>query len=666
MAVRTRERGAKLAEPVNMTPPSGRIPGRGGTIEPRIEIGRPLAEGGDLVVPDPLLNPMGGGAGDLARLGDAVNPLPLGNANNVPGVLNPPDVSSLVPPPPASPPPGRLSRLWDGIAGFFGVSRPSSSLAEGGQVFSGGQDPDVMPDPVAARRAIALDFTPASDLVRRRTELDQSFSLESRRLSIYRIFQFPHAPALDRLWERFERLEREYDNSKNPSASFSDLTTRDFGAELRVLTDELNVFLGEEFKREVHAGSGALRALAEQANNPALVARVDAFVARARDAQSGSFDAETSLTDFRRLMTDVVASRARAQAQALGTPFTSALEHGLDRVVENLCNLHVAGNGLSGAVLENFVYSAVEWSRDFPPPEGTTTIDFMQSHLVHHFVLGTRPSADGMLATISNNMEGYRQVFGDRAGAMFYRQERLVSEIRNPDGSPSGFYMTVERGSHEYDTGLRVAIWEGDPAGQHEHAPVARLGFNFGADRSIEIVNIQGPSRELRDMDWRLAPRLGAYDRLQAALGGGRPFNLMLGLVIHWAHGAGIQRVYGIRDEAQGARASGLDAAAEGGADVSGRGNMYRMIFGTFGFKSRADNPDYVVLDLTRGSHADYMAKVLRKGAPRTETGANSDGPERSFWGMLTPAWNLFRPMPPSAPVTDTATGPNPLRIPKP
>lgn len=138
-------------------------PGAAGEL-PRIEFDRPLVP--VEVVRDPFaIEPLAppAGAADLAHLGEgalapAVPPA-IDVANPMPGVLNPPDASALVPDaasPSVVPARGFLARVWDGFLGFFGRSRSASSLGEGAMTFYTPPD-DATPDPAAARRAIVAD-----------------------------------------------------------------------------------------------------------------------------------------------------------------------------------------------------------------------------------------------------------------------------------------------------------------------------------------------------------------------------------------------------------------------------------------------------------------------------------------------------------------------------
>ncbi|HSA58134.1 MAG TPA: hypothetical protein VLJ37_00405 [bacterium] len=132
---------------------------------PRIEIDRPLVSGGEIVRDPFAVDPLTSSGGDsaLARFGEGTLPpdIPpvIDGANPMPGVLNPPDVSALVPDaafPSAAPARGFLARAWEGFLGFFGRTRSASGLGEGAMTFYTPAD-DATPDPAAARRAIVVD-----------------------------------------------------------------------------------------------------------------------------------------------------------------------------------------------------------------------------------------------------------------------------------------------------------------------------------------------------------------------------------------------------------------------------------------------------------------------------------------------------------------------------
>lgn len=123
-----------------------RPPGEAGEL-PRIEFDRPLVPTAEIVADPFPANPLGvpnglAGVEGLARLGE----------NAMPSVLNPPDVSSLVPVTDVeglatlSAPGGFWSRLWGGITRLFGFSPSFNAMEEGAALMS-------------ARRAIALDET---------------------------------------------------------------------------------------------------------------------------------------------------------------------------------------------------------------------------------------------------------------------------------------------------------------------------------------------------------------------------------------------------------------------------------------------------------------------------------------------------------------------------
>lgn len=123
-----------------------RPPGEAGEL-PRIEFDRPLVPTPEIVA-DPFPAALGsqglGGVDALARLGEGALPLP--------SVLNPPDISSLVPAPEALAPSrfaglsGFFTRLWEGLSRYFGLSNQVSVSEEGVAL-------------LAARRAIDLDPT---------------------------------------------------------------------------------------------------------------------------------------------------------------------------------------------------------------------------------------------------------------------------------------------------------------------------------------------------------------------------------------------------------------------------------------------------------------------------------------------------------------------------
>jgi hypothetical protein len=158
-----------------------------------VEIARPL-EAPIEIVSDPFPNLGMGtdGVSELIRAGQGDLSLTnLDGTNTLPGVLNPPDTSALVPVDTAAPlATGFWSRLWGGIANLFGFETSVSGSEAGGRFYSGGDDAAV--DPAAARRAIALD-APAADpnfslndpnpftRVRQKMEIDMpgSESLES-------------------------------------------------------------------------------------------------------------------------------------------------------------------------------------------------------------------------------------------------------------------------------------------------------------------------------------------------------------------------------------------------------------------------------------------------------------------------------------------------------
>ncbi len=268
-------------------------------------------------------------------------------------------------------------------------------------------------------------------------------------------------------------------------------------------------------------------------------------------------------------------------------PFPYYLRETLESGCRALLHLNLLGQGLDPKTLGDFVGEVTRFFYDFPGPLEAPTLQLIPEEArptAHNFLLGSSPNAAQFLGTIAANLRGYRRLFGPDAGRIFHRQTRLVSELRGADGKPTDYLLVLEKGHLEFETGLMLALFKRSDFEYNSHNHLGKVGINLANDGSLRIVNIQGPYPTVfRDP--------ASLPDLKPLLGGAEPLDMLVATAILLGRNAGFEKVEGIRDGAQIARAEHSMRKAK-------HTGYYDLFFRKFGFKPPAKGSDYWKLNL--------------------------------------------------------------------
>jgi ppGpp synthetase/RelA/SpoT-type nucleotidyltranferase len=314
-------------------------------------------------------------------------------------------------------------------------------------------------------------------------------------------------------------------------------------------------------------------------------------LAGARQDESSSLKLEE---DLRKFVTTAFEDQVRRELSL--SPFEqlpNELADSIGNVVDTMMTQKLLNGELPVATIKDFLSEAIKMHQTITEDgrfTGPTAEMILPSN--GHFLLGSKPTADSYLKMLTNNLRGVRKLFGDQAGSIYRRETSLVSEMKTPDGKPTGFYMAVERGHHEVDTGIRIAIFEGPPDPKKPYSCTARLGINFGEDGSLQIVNVQGPTPSLSLSEG--GPKPETMKRFNEAMGRGNPFDMLVTTAVLLARNAGFTRVEGIRGDAQKPH---MDQVRKEGAKGKQRSDIYDSTFRRLGFKAPQGDSDYWTLD---------------------------------------------------------------------
>ncbi|HEX5038075.1 MAG TPA: hypothetical protein VFX30_13030 [bacterium] len=391
-------------------------------------------------------------------------------------------------------------------------------------------------------------------------------------------------------------------------------------SEIAFLELECLDFLADRLDRKVEAARSGLRTLTERTLNPDLIARWNE-IESAKIASRRKIDLQSTLRRqdlFLILVSDTLTDLAAQAAGKTGGPW---LEQDLRPVffemATHLFRLDLFEEGFDAETTHAFTREVGIFYASSLKDSYAAFGRILYSHMNRHLLLGKHPTADGLLKSVTENLKAYRRLFKAFAGKFWLRRSRFVQELTRRDGSSTGFFLSLERGIIEFESGLGVYLYEDDPAGRGPYGAVARLGLFFGGDDSVRIVNFQTAAVSEVNSASHLADQ---RERFKAALGGLGALDALVASAIYLAVGMGARRMEGISDEAQQAF---TDEIAQGK-----RHPFYDPTFARFGFAPPAEGRDVWSLDLKSFSLFDpevpskpnhmleYFWKVLSRRNP--------------------------------------------------
>jgi len=379
----------------------------------------------------------------------------------------------------------------------------------------------------------------------------------------------------------------------------------DFWPEISRIEAEVNHAWEATLNRRSNALLPAMEELAEKFPEGSLKTRL---------AQWKENSAGDSAGDFRRpieKLQEIFSLAIKEVAEQFwhknfGSELPMGLRQSLTRAMSGILACDLFSEKLSADVLQEFVETFTGFYHDFPPPPfslmETITPD---SNFTAHSLLGSKPDANGYLRNVTLNLRGYRDLLGPDAGALFHREARLVSPIKSPEGENTGFSLVVEKGSYEFENGIKISIFPFEPRLSHTTGELAKIGIHFGEKGNLRLVNIQGSYRTPFDEfeNQRPVP-------LSTLLGGAHPLDMLIATAILLGRNAGYEKIEGIRDAAQGAR---LDLKR----GKKGQG-FYDLFFRRFGFNPPDPSEDYWTLNLQDLSiYRKPKAATPENSAPR-------------------------------------------------
>ncbi len=415
----------------------------------------------------------------------------------------------------------------------------------------------------------------------------------------------------------------------------------------------------------------------------------------------GELNEDTPMGLYRELgdlLQDLVDGQLRkGWAQHHDTPLPSTVTISFKTALSNCYWLNLIDQGLAVSTIPALVsaYMKVVNQPDLQSDDMPMLWEF---RLSRHFILGNCRSGDDFLRTITSNLETYAELFGDRAHSLLSNKEKLVLPIAPKPDDQSEWALVLERGKHEYASGVQIGIYESDANALDEDGEVARVGLNFLNNNVLEIVIMQGASPDglvvklrnteamrlhARSQQLGLAQRFRvisealnlsrdlSYESLQPAartaldaqrerfkhdFGGLGPIDAVVAASIKWARVAGFGEIRGISDEAQ-------TALRDQEGDV-GKNMLYGSSFARFGFAPPTDVMDPTsswrlnlrtltiespLGDITTGDEKDYFGTVLSRRNPGNKiayetwkkqalNGTGNPQKARAFLDRLAPA----------------------------
>lgn len=249
---------------------------------------------------------------------------------------------------------------------------------------------------------------------------------------------------------------------------------------------------------------------------------------------------------------------------------------------------------------------------------------------IPHQTLGIS-SINDFLRTNITNLKGYRRVFGNLAKNIQGRMIRLVNPLRDANGQETGFYISIEKGTHEGHAGLQILLYYHEPLeGCYYQGIEGYLGclqFLIGPDGSLDIVTFQGQRNDYVSTLRTKTEQTETASRLSQQLGGLQINSILIAMAIDLARQMGAPRVRLIAEENQFAYQDSL-REGKGKGLYSGRARAFR-----FG-KVQSDG-FHEGLDLTKmdeETYQLYLAEVLNK----------SEGSQKKTPDLSAPSVRVF------------------------
>lgn len=333
----------------------------------------------------------------------------------------------------------------------------------------------------------------------------------------------------------------------------------------------------------------AMRGLTEETADGDLITRWRR-IEEEETRGTASIDRKTTLRRqdlFLILLSDTWAASGARSNGVTTERIPEGLRTALFEMADFLYRMDLLQEGLSAATAKAFVHEAFSFYATYLPGPSDACTKFLYPKMTRHLLLESRPTAEGLLKSVTSNLRAYRHLFPSVAGDLWSRRARYVQELTHIDGTSTGFFLSLERGIIECEFGLGLYIYEGDPAGQGPFYSAARLGLLVGEDDSIRIVNFQ---TAIPTLNPDVAALEAQRERMKGALGGLTALDALVAAAIHTASGMSLRRIEGIDDKAQQPL---QDAIAEGG-----RQPLYGPTFARFGFEPPPEGSDAWSLDL--------------------------------------------------------------------
>ncbi|MBL7685197.1 MAG: hypothetical protein JNK65_04075, partial [Deltaproteobacteria bacterium] len=293
---------------------------------------------------------------------------------------------------------------------------------------------------------------------------------------------------------------------------------------------------------------------------------------------------------------------------------------------ESLFKIHFSNQKVDAQAYQAFVREVVEFYRDYPPANPKDFTLDPPGGMNDHLLLGKNPSATEYLQSMTQNLRGFRQVFQQQAGAIFYRETQLVSELKDPQGNPTGLVLVVKRGRYESENGLTFSVYEKsdlkNPKRQESY--LGLVGVHFADHNHLQVVNIQGPIASGPSSELARSEAIAALQKISS----GKPLDYLLSSVILFARSQNFSQLDGIKDGSQKAR---MDLVADRKNVSKG---FYDLFFKRFGFQKPQETSDYWTLALDR---LEIMRKKIPVSSsdPREQIGLGENSPGEYFRQVL-------------------------------
>jgi len=255
------------------------------------------------------------------------------------------------------------------------------------------------------------------------------------------------------------------------------------------------------------------------------------------------------------------------------------------------------------SLLEEFANEMLEYQSNtgnFPSP----FLGFYRREDYSHCLLGPL-TPESLIRTALVNMRTHRRIFKKHAGDFFTERSEWISAFENAEGE--SYPLSMGRGVAEVQSGICLILY---PKNEVRHLDLenylAKIQINFAEDGSVDIVNVQGLSADLRSKD-SLAKGVQDFTK---EMGGLRPVDALMLCMIDIARQIKAPRVRMISEDFQ---FSYQDAAWD-----FKRGGFYKGLAKSFRMGPKSVNSFFhrgIDLELMDDPlFLDYIRSIFSKG----------------------------------------------------